>query len=252
MSLDGGLEYAYARLCARFAEHPDELAWRSIEAIRALPAFLEAARDLPLKRWLVDVTADADAHRIEAALAIRRRALVVQVARWMPRPWQASVHWAGVLSELPALEHLARGSEALPWMREDAVLGPLCDVAPPVAGPLQPLARGWRRPDGLMHAWRTEWARRLPGGALLRSAFIDDVGRLLAESRTAAYATSARVPIDDSGRTRLIARLVRLFRRSALDPAAAFIYLAVACLDLERLRGELLRRAIFPTLRIAA
>ena len=53
MSLDGGLEYAYARLCARFAEHPDELAWRSIEAIRALPPFLEAARNLPLKRWLV-------------------------------------------------------------------------------------------------------------------------------------------------------------------------------------------------------
>jgi hypothetical protein len=47
-------------------------------------------------------------------------------------------------------------------------------------------------------------------------------------------------------------RLVRLFRRSALDPAAAFIYLAVACLDLERLRGELLRRAIFPTFRMAA
>jgi hypothetical protein len=252
MSLDGELEYAYARLCARVGERPDELAWRSIEAIRALPAFLEAARNLPFKRWLVDITADADAHRIEAALAARRRALVVEVARWMPGPWQAAIHWAGVLPELPAIEHLARGGEALPWMRQDALLAPLCEVGTPGAGPLASLANEWRRPDGLLHAWRTEWTRRLPNGALTRSASIHELARLFATTRTATYVSSAHRPIADSQRAMLAERLALLFRRSTLDPAAAFVFLALIALDLERLRGELLRRAIFPTFRKAA
>jgi len=37
-----------------------------------------------------------------------------------------------------------------------------------------------------------------------------------------------------------------------LDPAAAFIFLALAALDLERLRGELARRAAFPRLPLLA
>jgi len=41
-------------------------------------------------------------------------------------------------------------------------------------------------------------------------------------------------------------------RRAMLDPAAAFAYLALIALDLERLRGELLRRAAFPGLPLVA
>jgi hypothetical protein len=44
----------------------------------------------------------------------------------------------------------------------------------------------------------------------------------------------------------LSARLTLLFRRAVLDPAAAFVFLAQIALDLQRLRGELLRRAAFP------
>ena len=50
----------------------------------------------------------------------------------------------------------------------------------------------------------------------------------------------------------LVSRLSALYRRAALDPAAAFIFLALSALDMERLRGELLRRAIFPRLGLAA
>jgi hypothetical protein len=53
-------------------------------------------------------------------------------------------------------------------------------------------------------------------------------------------------------RRALEARLTLLFRRAMLDPAAAFVFLALAALDLERLRGELVRRAAFPGLALLA
>jgi len=37
-----------------------------------------------------------------------------------------------------------------------------------------------------------------------------------------------------------------------LTPAAAFIFIALSALDCERLRGELLRRVVFPRLPLAS
>ena len=45
-------------------------------------------------------------------------------------------------------------------------------------------------------------------------------------------------------RQRLQARLDGLFRRSLLSPAAAFVFLSLALLDLERLRAALAPRAV--------
>jgi hypothetical protein len=53
-------------------------------------------------------------------------------------------------------------------------------------------------------------------------------------------------------RRALEAQLTLLFRRAMLDPAVAFIFLALAALDLERLRGELVRRAAFPGMALLA
>jgi hypothetical protein len=49
-----------------------------------------------------------------------------------------------------------------------------------------------------------------------------------------------------------VSRLALLYRRATSNPAAAFIFLALCALDMERLRGELLRRAIFPRFGVAA
>jgi hypothetical protein len=48
------------------------------------------------------------------------------------------------------------------------------------------------------------------------------------------------------------ARLLAFFRRRPVEPSAAFAWLALAALDLERLRGEIERRLAFPEARIAA
>ncbi len=67
MTREGDLDYAWARVCARLGERPDEVAWRSIELIRDLPALLDAARGPAFRRWLVGVTPDAGPHAIEAS-----------------------------------------------------------------------------------------------------------------------------------------------------------------------------------------
>jgi hypothetical protein len=249
MTIAGDLDYASARLCARFGERPDELAWRSIEPIRGLPALLDTAQKLPFRRWIEAVTASATPHEIEAALISRRRALVAEVARWMPQVWQAAIEWADVLADLPVLEHISRGGEMLAWMRDDPLYGPLGDEAPrpPASGPLSPLAVGWRRPDGLFRAWRVEWVRRLPRpGADPR--LLHELEQAVASQRVTRSGVSAETT---ARRGSLAARLAMLFRRATGDPAAALIFLALSALDLERLRGELLRRAVFPTSALA-
>jgi hypothetical protein len=50
----------------------------------------------------------------------------------------------------------------------------------------------------------------------------------------------------------LEARFVACFRRHPLEPAAAFAWLGLCALDLERLRGELARRLAFPRARLVA
>ena len=51
----GSLEYAQARLSARYGERPDEIAWRRIEHLRELPALLDAARISAFGIWLAGI-----------------------------------------------------------------------------------------------------------------------------------------------------------------------------------------------------
>jgi len=116
------------------------------------------------------------------------------------------------------------------------------------AGPLAALAAGWDDPGRIVPLWRVEWERRAParGDPDLRA----ELGRALG-----AHLAAFHDPALKDGwplRRALQARLTLLLRRAMLDPAAAFAYLALIALDLERLRGELLRRAAFPGLPLVA
>jgi hypothetical protein len=98
----------------------------------------------------------------------------------------------------------------------------------------------------LGHAgWRRHWpaqARNDPALAALAQLF----ARHLARFRLAAphEAPGLRGDFHD--------RLLAAIRHHPMQPVAAFAWLAIAALDLERLRGELARRIAFPGARIAA
>jgi hypothetical protein len=249
------LEYAQARLQARHGERPDEAAWRRIEPIRDWPALLEAARSLPFRPWVTGLTAESSIHEIEATLRARGRTLVTEVASWMPREWQPAVLWCRVLGDLPALHYLWLGGTPPAWMRADPVYRDLCQQEPEArraalsAGSLAPFAGTWDQPGKLLANWRTEWWRRCPHGFGTDGTLVEEVARAL--SIHAAQFAEAAPAGAWSLRRALHARLIALFRRAALDPAAAFAFLAVAAIDQERLRGELIRRVLFPGRRLA-
>jgi hypothetical protein len=251
----GSLEYAHARLSARYGDRPDELAWRRIEHVRALPALLDAARASALSLWMGGIGSHSTPHEIERVLRGHWRDLVAEVTAWMPEAWQPAVRWCAVLVDLPLLQHLARGGAVPPWMHDDAAYGDLADRdaagfgAAPAVKALSPLAAAWTDPDRIGPLWLAEWRRRIPASQRADNATLDEAGRALSAHLAAFRDRTVRDgwPL----RRALQARLSLLFRRAIVDPSAAFIFLALAALDLERLRGEILRRVIFPGLPLA-
>jgi len=250
----GSLEFAHARLSSRYGERPDDIAWRKLEHVRELAALLDVARNSAFRTWVGGISAVATPHEIEAVLREHWRDHVAEVAGWMPDEWCAAVLWCAIVPDLAVIAHLARGHAALPWMRDDPVFRALVDTeagACPAAlgaGPLAALAAGWDDPGRIVPLWRVEWERRAParGDPDLRA----ELGRALG-----AHLAAFHDPALKDGwplRRALQARLTLLLRRAMLDPAAAFAYLALIALDLERLRGELLRRAAFPGLPLVA
>ena len=245
----GSLEFAQARINARHGERLHEADWRRIESLRELAPLLESARGTALRAWLVGISAESTVHQVESTLRRHWRDLVREVAGWMPRSWQPALAWWAVLPDLAPLQHLAGQGEPLPWMRDDSAWRDLCAAEPGsrvarlAAGPLAALAVAWSAPQTLGRAWQTEWQRRWPPH---RRDPDDTLQRLV---RTLLGHDQAFVAADPAQgwvlRGSLRAQLSLLLRRATLEPAAAFIHLALCALDLERLRAELLIRYLF-------
>jgi hypothetical protein len=251
----GSLEYAHARLHARHGQRVDEAAWRRIEVVRKFGPLLTLARGTALQPWLVGVTAESSSHQIESTLRGHWRALVNEVVGWMPPPWQPALAWCAVLPDLAPLQYLARGGEPATWMRDDRSTRELCVAQPQAraallaAGPLAALVGAWPAPQAIGPAWQAEWQRRLPHPL---GAADDALGQVV-RALTAHRAGFAEAPAGQGWlmRGELRVRLSLLLRRAALEPAAAFIHLALCAIDLERLRAELMRRVLFPRWRAA-
>ena len=254
------MEYAQVRRQARYGERPDEALWQRLAGTRELGPLLETAHGSGLRRWVAGIDAAASLHEIESKLRARLRDHIDEVARWMPPPWQTATRWTRHLIDLPAFYYLARGEPPLAWMAQDALLAPYAAAIDDEratrlrAGPLSFLAPVWdemriahrvadaRAPTALaLRAWRDAWHGTWPqqgeesAGALaqLEAGIAAHLDRFRA---TAPEHTAA-------ARRELAHRLKAMFRRCALLPAVAFVYLALVALDLERLRAEIVRRA---------
>lgn len=247
----GSLELAHARISARYGVRPDVSVWRRIESIRALPAVIDAIRNSPLRRWVNELTASSNSHEIENVLRGQWRREVGEVAAWMPDQWCPAVRWWATWIDVPVLEHLARSEPALPWMARDAVYRTLVSDTVDIednsgAAEFLPALRELIvRPDLLLTRWCDVWRAQMPS-QLSDMPLLGELSRILFD-HIESFAASA--PGDGwLLRRALDERLALLFRRAILTPAAAFVYLALTALDLERLRAELVRHAIFTPL----
>lgn len=228
MMIPGSIEYAQVRIQSRYAARAQASAWREIEHARQLPALLELARGAGFARVVERLPLPLGLHALDVALRKQWRERVDEVAGWMPAEWQAAVQWCTLIVDLPFIGYLADGGIPHRWMERDPRFAQWRARAGPQAG-----ASGWYR----------EWRRRMPRLSEHEAAHFLLFVRSI-ESHLGAFSGAAA----DAGwrqRRMLEQKLNALFRRSTLEPLAAFAFLALAWLDLERLRGEIASRIAF-------
>ncbi|MGD2113394.1 MAG: hypothetical protein PVI50_08415 [Gammaproteobacteria bacterium] len=248
MNPDAAFAYAQARLQARHGKRPTEQLWSRLASAGSLAGYLQQARETTLRYWLADMQAAPSSHAIELSLRQQFRDYVAEVAGWQPGHWKGSVYWIRRIPDLPALQYLLNGEPSPAWLREDPGLRAFAAedmVARKEAlhsSDCRYLARAWQRSEPLYEAWLEHWQRQWPGPQRFAAGLVY-LARLL---RRYLRALSAGESLAGDRRRQLLASgLNYTFRRHSFEPAAACAHLGLIALDLERLRGELVQRALF-------
>ncbi len=238
--------YVQARLQARHGERLDEDAWRALDAARSVEEYLERSRATALRRFTDALAPRMSSHVIERMLRAAWRAHVAEVATWVAPAWQAAVRWTAYLPDLALIRALLEG-KAPDWARQDPALAALCDAGPERAArlersPLAALAATDARSP--VERWLAAWQAAWPAPSAAERRSLDEFVRIA----TNHFERLAQASLQDrSGpyRRDLATALARAFRRTGATPAAVFCHLALVALDLERLRGGLVRRRLF-------
>lgn len=248
--------YVQARIQARHGARPRDAEWQALEAALSFEQYLERSRGGGIASFSGRIGIGDDAHTIEARLREAWRAHVGEVAAWAPRPWQAAVRWCAYLTDLPVLSHLVDGGRPLPWMVLDPVFKSLADAAPAARVErlrefdLEVLAASaipTSRPRGTMYAaWLENWRALWPACSNRDRASMEQLVSVASDALH-SVAAAETVATSDLLRRRVAKRIESLFRSASGGPAAMFHHLALTALDVERLRGGLLRRRLLGT-----
>ncbi len=132
-------------------------------------------------------------------------------------------------------------------MSEDATLGALsaggADVPDTVVRHLAQLQDGDAEPPEIGRRWLRRWRPLWPQG----EAASVDLARLVSQALRALASTEARQETarEPSFRSELGGALTRFFRSHVASPVALVSHVGLALIDIERLRGGLVRRSLF-------
>lgn len=207
-----GFSYAQARMQARRTTAPTDHDWQLVRHSRDFGHCLDVFARTSLAPATSRISRDAGPHRIETILREEWTAAVFEVATWLPRRWQAPVHW---IAPLPYLRSLAADPEDK-----------------------NPLALLWaehgKRDDDPATGWRETFAARLKSAKTARqieTALPEFFSRYLGSNET------------DVGS--LTDTLTGRLRKTPQTPEAMFAYLGLIALDFERARGALSVAALF-------
>ena len=221
--------YLQARVQAHYALLPDDRLWLHLSALKELASFMEEVRSTQLAQWIFGLSSHSSAEEIESHMHRRFGDSVTETARWFGAEWRSAVRWLATLGELPALEHALR-SNTVPATTE-------------TEPELLELAKLTHRDLGLRRAWIRSWRSRWPALSRRDRQGVESLVEILERH----WQQFPLLPVDATWNARrdLEARMRLFFRSHLLQPAAAFAYLALVALCLERLRAELLHRALF-------
>lgn len=240
--------YAQARLQARHGKRPDDNVWQRLNSIGDLANYLQVAQKTALRSWSLSLQANQSSHDIELSLRNQFRDYVDDVAHWYPQHWSTSILWVKRLPDLPALQYLLSGNAVLHWMLDDPDLQSfaLDNVAQRIEtiqnSDCAPLLNAWRRGQPLYLAWAGHWQSLWPKESHFTSS-LKSLSNLL--TRTLHEQQAESTASSQHQRALLKQNLNAAFRRYSFEPAAAYAHLALTALDLEKLRGDVVRRALF-------
>ena len=249
MSRLGGFAYVQARIQARYAQLLSDREWQRLAAVRAYSAYLQEVRATALRPWVAGISEVSDSHEIERNLRQQFRVTVGEVQAWAPECWQPAVGWLLWLPDLPLLDHVLAGGSAPSGAERDPSVRAWLDGS----GRLQPAAlqavgggdllitvpSGRGLGEVWLHAWRRRWGS-------CKRVCLGNLEQLAEQFQTyRAHLTPASTEAARDERQALRDRMRHLFHRSVLQPAGLFSYLALVAIDLERLRGALVTRALF-------
>jgi hypothetical protein len=241
--------YVQARLQARHGERLDDGDWRALEAARTVNQFLERSRATPLRRFADHLNAQMSSHAMERMLRAAWRDYVAEITDWVTPAWQPAVQWVAYVPDFPVIDAVIKGN-APAWAQSDPVFGALAASEPqqreskrsrnhllllfPVASSEETLAQRW-----FAH-WRSLWPQ-------LRGPDCEWLAKLSDAVKDHGQRLDQVGIRDTSGPYRhdLTHRLTGIFRRHSGTPVAVFCHLALVALDLEQLRGGLVRRRLF-------
>lgn len=249
--------YAQARLQARLSRLPTAADWQRLSSARTLSAYLEEARVTGLIDWVRSFSGLSQAHELDRGCRALALETAVTVADWSPAGWRAAIEWVAWLPWLPQLEHLARGETLPDWstldgrlrglIGEDGALDPQAwDASGLAALSAETGASGVSLALGAR--WQTAWRERWPTCRGRCRRDLDGFSRLIQShlERFRGAPSASAWDLREALRDRLRAYL----HQHPVQPVALFAYIAIVFLDLERLRGALLRRAVFDTERL--
>ena len=239
---------AQVRLQARHGVRPAAPDWAALEASGDLPTALGLLADWPATRWVRRLGRRPATREVERAVRAAWLDEVSDVAAWLPRHDRALVLWLRWLPWLPALQKLARGGRAPDWTREDPLLGPVVASDPDrrgaalERGELAALAGSITAGEDPAGAWLDHWRTLWPRGRPLRRPLeaLDREVRV-AIDRLGALPPGSRSEPMFAGLHR---RLEIGFRRNPLAPAGIVAWLGLRGLELRRVRGALVVRAL--------
>lgn len=249
MSSSARWSYVQARLQARHGELPQENDWRVIESARSFDHFIERANVTPLRRFAGHVHARMSSHAVERLLRDAWRGYVAEVAGWAPALWREAVLWLTYFPDLPVIEAVAL-DQAPEWVAQDPVLARLAEdrlhprSTAARADALSALVSAGTSDSSLAARWFAHWRSLLARHRTADERALFDLAALIS-SYVAQLDRAAIQEVSAPYRRDLVGRLVRMFRRHSGAPAAVFCHLALVALNLERLRGELMRRRLF-------
>src|SRR5271166_710452 len=248
MSIEGTLDYALARVLARYGRRLDEADWRRLETNRDLGLYLAAVRATALTDWVSSFDAAHDSHAMEAALRAQWRCYVDAVAVWHPQQWQAWLAWLAWLPGLSLLAQLALPAPAPAWILADTVYGRIAPGLPAervVAlsrTALGPLAAALTGRSSAGAAWSAHWQTLKPRADARTEQSLE---LLLLAMRQHQQQLLRAADSAEALRGELANRLQNLLRLAAGTVIVTVCHLALVALDLERLRGGLASRCLF-------